>query len=338
MKEIEKRCKKEVTWVLRYNEKIYKGLLLNTKINAAIAYLLATDETEKHTALVRKLNEKLRLEGQYLQQIQICYQIYWQAIFQQLCSHPDAKISEVEWQSRQRLEQNLNQLHGKRNKKMEELEEDIQTRLAAEELFFLGGKTGLFFGPYIWKEEEETSFSVILPEGKQQVQVKRLRGFLLRSWLAWLSDNEFGTAGWASEKQLFCVEEAYPEGISSAKFQISFLKHEAQHLRDYRFEKIKNDELEYRAKLVELINYEEVDFFSELLAMADTREIQNGHAFAAARIKQQLIQTLAVSSEFLEELTTSNSLWQENKDHLKRSAKKLLFEDTKRLEERQLKE
>ena len=50
---------------------------------------------------------------------------------------------------------------------------------------------------------------------------------------------------------LYCVEWAYAPDTEN--FEVSYLKHEAQHLADFqRFPGLPSAELEYRAKLTEL--------------------------------------------------------------------------------------
>lgn len=59
--------------------------------------------------------------------------------------------------------------------------------------------------------------------------------------------------GWANEDGLYCNLKCYKD-LEGEEFQVSYLKHEAQHLYDYKyFPGLKSKELEYRAKLVELI-------------------------------------------------------------------------------------
>ncbi len=92
-----------------------------------------------------------------------------------------------------------------------------------------------------------------LPEGTQDYAVKFLDGFIMKSWLDYISFGETGTGGWSNGDGLIhCVRAAWD--LESEDFQVSLLKHEAQHAMDQvRYKDITNKELEYRAKLVELI-------------------------------------------------------------------------------------
>ncbi len=137
----------------------------------------------------------------------------------------------------------------------------LETKL--EEIFnekgyqFLGGVTAPFRGPYIWKNTVKKTFCVELPFHTEEVNVYFLSDFLMLSWVHFATFGKKYARGWAKEEGLFYVDE-HPEkkkvNRESSEFQVSYLKHEAQHLSDYsRFPKLKQLELEYRAKLVELI-------------------------------------------------------------------------------------
>ena len=106
----------------------------------------------------------------------------------------------------------------------------------------------------------------------------------MRSWLDYISFGETGTGGWSNGDGLIhCVRAAYD--LDSEDFRVSLLKHEAQHAMDQtRYPGITNEELEYRAKLVELIYSEERGMLSRFIAQADTSRAGNGHGLAAERI------------------------------------------------------
>lgn len=73
--------------------------------------------------------------------------------------------------------------------------------------------------------------------------------------------------------------------MESESFQVSLLKHEAQHAADLaRYPDMSNEDLEYRAKLVELVYSKERDLFTPFAQQAGDRNKANGHARAAARI------------------------------------------------------
>ncbi len=149
---------------------------------------------------------------------------------------------------------------------------------------FLGGKTGGFYGPYIWKTTETRKYQVELPENIQPYFVQFHSGFLHKSWLDFLSLGEISTGGWTDGDSLIhCIADCYDDG--SEDFQVSLLKHEAQHVMDLaRWPDMPKAQLEYRAKLVELIYSRERNLLPGFCAQAGT---ENAHALAAGRIASE---------------------------------------------------
>ena len=161
-------------------------------------------------------------------------------------------------------------------------------------LHFLGGKTGGYYGPYIWKTSETVSYDVELPDGVQSYSVRLLDGFITRSWIDYLSFGEIGSGGWAdSDGYINCVKSAWD--FDSESFRVSLLKHEAQHTRDLEANKdMASEDLEYRAKLVELIYSSERNLLQAFAQEADDSDASNGHAMAAYRIIKGFADTLGV--------------------------------------------
>lgn len=150
--------------------------------------------------------------------------------------------------------------------------------------YFLGGRTGGYYGPYIWKTEELKHYMVELPDGVQEYDVKFLDEFLMVSWLDYLSFGEVGTGGWSGDGGLIhCIKASYD--LESEHFQVSLLKHEAQHAADLsRYKNMTSEDLEYRAKLVELIYSNEQKLLPLFAAQADATKTGNSHACAAEHI------------------------------------------------------
>jgi len=149
---------------------------------------------------------------------------------------------------------------------------------------FLGGKTGGYYGPYVWKTTETKTYDVQLPEGTQPYTVKLLDGFLMKSWLDALSFGKIGTGGWTDDNGfIHCVKTSYD--LDSEDFRVSLLKHEAQHARDLTLRPdMSSAQLEYRAKLVELIYSAERNLLERFAREADRSAEGNGHALASYRI------------------------------------------------------
>lgn len=169
-------------------------------------------------------------------------------------------------------------------------------------LHFLGGKTSGYYGPYIWKTTEAKTYEVELPDGVQTYTVKLLDGFIAKSWIDYLSFGEIGPGGWADgDGVIYCVKSAYDFGSES--FKVSLLKHEAQHARDLFLHKdMPSEELEYRAKLVELIYSTERNLLTQFAQEADGADASNGHVSASNKIIEGFARELNRSRAELEAL------------------------------------
>ena len=115
------------------------------------------------------------------------------------------------------------------------------------------GKTGHLYDLYLWKEQEEKVYDIDLPEGQTvEVPIVFMRDFISNGWSHYTTFAHSFTGGWATPDKLFCVEESYGSK-NEEEFLISYVSHEGQHFSDYTlFPKLKQADLEYRAKLTEL--------------------------------------------------------------------------------------
>ncbi len=200
---------------------------------------------------------------------------------------------------------------------LDDVEEALAVQFRERGFYFLGGQTLPYYGPYIWRRIDSRIFRVGLPNSVQEVPVHFLHEFLMRSWYHFNTFGKRGAAGWAKWNEpdwpdgLYCAYEAWhlAEGTEKSNFQNSFLKHEAQHLADFqRFPEIKPVDLEYRAKLVELIYLITLeDRFLSILAEAKD-DPANPHSQAAYRLIQDFSRFL-----FDKEYVTEDSRWREIK-------------------------
>jgi hypothetical protein len=170
---------------------------------------------------------------------------------------------------------------------------------------------------------------VEIPSGTETVTVFWMDGFLMRSWLDWLSAGEVGAGGWAKPEGLYCVRKVYADKLDTPSFQISFLKHEAQHHADMRLGEMEPWLLEYRAKLVELIYTPDSSFLASLLASADASSKANSHAYAAATIVADLAAYLEAQGQpdgraRLAAAARNEHVWEEVEEGVKRGAKDML--------------
>ncbi len=246
----------------------FYGALIAGEVQAALA-LLEEPERERYLARLNGENACYPVEPP-LDEVLAAYQDYWRAA-----------IYRKEPQAEEALRQRFCRIFSAEGSLAELEETQVKAAFAARGLHFLGGRTGGFYGPYVWKTSRDEGFSVELPEGQASYIVRFLEGFVVKSWLDWLSFGAVGTGGWTdSDGVLCCVADSYQ--VESESFQVSLLKHEAQHARDLaRWPELSSEELEYRAKLVELIYSSERTLLPSFAAQAGEG---NGHARAAKRI------------------------------------------------------
>ena len=189
-------------------------------------------------------------------------------------------------------------------------------------LHFMGGKSSGYYGPYIWRTTETISYDVELPDGVQSYSVKLLDGFIARSWIDYLSFGEIGPGGWADGNgYINCVKSAWD--FDSESFRVSLLKHEAQHARDLETNRdMSSEDLEYRAKLVELIYSNERNLLQAFAREADPSDKGNGHAMAAYRIINGFTNALGVEQADIATITV---------EQIQKIAKMLFEESEKKL-------
>lgn len=186
------------------------------------------------------------------------------------------------------LLKNLNQYLGKDDQQtdMNTAEEKVGAIFRQKGFHFFGGKIDPHYGPFIWKTADKRTYQVDIPETREEVQVWFMDDFLMMSWLHFATFGEVYAGGWAKEDALYCILPRYRDELDTDKFLVSFLKHEAQHYNDYKqFPKLKGPDLEYRAKLVEIIYYSNHTFFEKLLVQAVNNP--NPHNYSAFVIIEQ---------------------------------------------------
>lgn len=151
------------------------------------------------------------------------------------------------------------------------------------------GITNGFYGPYVWKETEIKEFKVEIPSGIKTLKINVIHNCIFRSWMDFITLGEKGTGGWTDEDgTIYCIAKAYD--FNDESFTVSFLKHEVQHSEDFiLFPGIQPHELEYRAKLTELI-YSNKQNLLEKFCNEEAVECSeyNSHAIASMRIKSEM--------------------------------------------------
>lgn len=333
--------------VKSFSRSDFVGYLVRVDIPGTLRYLDSCGEASKAAALRRKLQSPPAHDtgNAFLDRVLDAYQDYFRHCFSaeldasagQPTGDP-APLKAAEREARTALESALQEILELPGADLDELEDAIGERLTAAGLHFLGGTTGSYLGPYIWRETDRTDYTVELPLGPETLTVFWLDGFLMCSWLDWLSDGEVGAGGWAKDEGIYCVRKSYADQIDTPQFTVSFLKHEAQHHADFRWGELSSSDLEYRAKLVELIYLEEADFLRSLLLSADLSDRDNSHAYAAAAIVDGLAAALEAQGAEdglarLQSVAGDEAEWAEQRDVIQRAARSLFDAHTARLQD-----
>lgn len=302
----------------KFEKDTLRGMIVKGNLRAAMAYLEQFPETavlyRKGVDLFQKEHYLTYDVDAELNEILLVYQKYYRDAF-----YLELSADEAAQRLRERLAELFRVTSGV---SLDKLEEMVETAFRQKSFYVLMGRTGGYYGPYIWKVEELRHYKVELPEGEQDYAVKFLDGFIMKSWLDHISFGETGTGGWSNGDGLIhCVRAAYD--LESEDFQVSLLKHEAQHAMDQaRYKDITNEELEYRAKLVELIYSRERRMLVRFVSQADVTKTDNGHGLAAERIVRGFEICLKKDRDSLAELplesvqTIAQSLFSESNEEI----------------------
>jgi len=173
---------------------------------------------------------------------------------------------------------------------LDEIEIVLENIFREKGYSFLGGVTSPFRGPYIWKNTLKKEFNVLLPDGEQEVVVYFISDFLMLSWAHFATMGKHYSGGWAKPEGLYYVNSGIEDiDTNSTEFQVWFLKHEAQHLSDYKlFPNLNGTNLEYRAKLIELIYNPQPYNLIEKFLNQSKNDKSLPHSYAAYSIIKQL--------------------------------------------------
>lgn len=235
-------------------DKFY-SLCLQGDIDSAMKYLSLiqpkTKEIEKiqqryiERFFTGKSEENVMTEDSWIRDVVSTYHNYFRTVLTNADMMNDAELNlNKSLRKYIKVDEPLN---------IDETENELAKIFTEKGYYFLGGVTPPFRGAYIWKRTEIFNFNVEIPNKLFAVSVHMMSDFLLEGWMGFATFNNRAVGGWATEDALYCNLKRYKD-LDSDDFQVSYLKHEAQHLYDYKyFPGLKSNELEYRAKLVELI-------------------------------------------------------------------------------------
>ena len=278
-----------------FDKSIFHGYLIKGNITDAIQYLSRFPEQselyQKYLSVFEKEVYPVFEADSSLNEILMIYQKYYRDVF--YLRIDTERATEV---MRSRFMHLFN--IDNPNMQLSDIEESKIAKMFQERsYYFLGGKTGGLWGPYIWKTTESKTYDVELPDGRQPYLVKFLDGFISKSWLDYISFGEIGTGGWTDgDGIIHCVKSSYD--FEDESFTVSLLKHEAQHAMDLsQYPHMSSEDLEYRAKLVELIYSSKRNLLQQFFHEADTTKEDNGHSLAANRIIQEFVKRQHIDSQ-----------------------------------------
>ena len=234
------------------------------KISKAIELLndakgeLTEDERELKQGLTRRFltkTEEYPAADGLLGELLSVHRSYW------------LKVLTGEWsveQGKKELYDGLKQIANARGKmfgafteeRYEEVGEFLTAELEKDGIHAIMGTVSPHADLIAWRTQYEKEFEVSLPEGIVEVKVVMMDDFVSFGWIGFATLDRQTVGGWAKEKLLYAVASKYD--FESEGFKVSYLAHEARHQLDFlRYPKIDEGdyepELEYRAKLTELI-------------------------------------------------------------------------------------
>ena len=173
----------------------------------------------------------------------------------------------------------------------------------------------------LWKKQTKHEMEVELPEATVKMNVYEMDEIVTRGWYDYLTFGKVGTGGWVSDDGCYYFKQFYE--VDSENFKVSLLKHEGQHFYDQSINYIMpSHELEYRAKLTELVYLQEPWVLNSfLLHMSDDKK--NPHGYANKRIVTNLSKLI-----FNEDLVTDKERWAAEYEKVSAVALQLLKKDT----------
>lgn len=210
--------------------------------------------------------EVVGIEDDFVREAAKYHLAYWRAAL----LNP-AQSESAQSELRESIE-NLLEAHGAPN------DGELSDRLAAEierrGYGFRGGRTPPLFDFMLWRRTDTQTYEVELTDGRQEVVVHLLRDFIMEGWANFATFGAAGTGGWADPDALYAFADDYD--LESERFLNSYLRHEARHFADYAlYPNLAPADLEYRAKLTELIFASDVQ---KLLAMFEGHAVRESSA------------------------------------------------------------
>jgi len=134
----------------------------------------------------------------------------------------------------------------------DEIEKSLKSYIESRGFHTTGfGRTGKYFDLLVWRTEKDTTYHFTVNKEEINTPVVFMENFISLGWEEYATADRLYPGGWATDKGLYCVKQAYD--LKSESFTVSYLAHEGRHFNDYKlFPGLSTPNLEYRAKLTEM--------------------------------------------------------------------------------------
>ena len=284
---------------------------------------------EKYFQRFKKNDEVLdyNTEDEMLQDLLMIYQNYWE---QALLDKDNVKKYETDLKKNVASFLKKNEYPAQHDYVKDTLtQQDIEDNfaqhlknfLAENDYYSATGKTAGFFDLFVWSTQVPTEYKVDLPETEVTTTIIFLEDVVTMGWEEYASFGKVYPGGWATKEELYAVGKAYD--TTSENFKVSYLKHESQHFADYKkYPLLSGADLEYRAKLTELIYAEETLY--KLIRSFIRNASSEGripHAFGGYAVIRDLSKEI-FGKDFISEMEQWESI---SPERIKEESKKLLY-------------
>jgi hypothetical protein len=189
------------------------------------------------------------------------------------------------------------------------------------------GKTGNLYDLLAWKNETDTTYTILLINDTARVHILMMKDFISLGWEEYATLGAAYPGGWTTPEKLFCVSQSYD--LNSETFLVNYLSHEGQHFQDYKhFPKLSSNDMEYRAKLIELYLYDK-ELFTYINFFIDNANYDknNSHPYADYCLIRDMSEVL-FHTEFEKDMEKWKSV---SKDDIHKAAKYLFLKNTESL-------
>lgn len=203
----------------------------------------------------------------------------------------------------------------------------LKRYLKQEKYYSATGKTGSLFDLFVWPKEDTTRYQVKLPETEVETTIIFIDSTVTMGWQEYATFGKYYAGGWATKDYLYSVRKAYD--TTSENFKVSYLTHEAQHFADYKnYPKLTGADLEYRAKLTELIFAQETLYkLIQVFIRNANQEGRNSHAFGNYAVIRDLSKEI-----FKQDYISDIERWKKVPPaKIRKSSEKLLKQHSKAL-------